>query len=218
MALLLGGSFNTAGCTGPLSTLEPAGPAAQAVSTLWWIMLLGASAILILVLGLLAMAFVTPARHTRARLWLVGGGVVFPGVVLAGLLAVGLVLGEQMIPHRGAEQVEVVAEAAQFRWRFSYPGTALAPTDNVLHIPAGQPVVVNLSTKDVIHSFWVPQLAGKMDAIPGRTNRLSIEAFTPGTYQGICAEYCGVGHSRHGFEVVAHTPENWQAMTGGSPP
>ncbi|OWK28310.1 cytochrome c oxidase subunit II [Sphingomonas mucosissima] len=205
-------ALTAAGCSGPMSTLDPAGPSAAAIAQLWWIMLAGAAAILALVLGLLALSF-RPPRQSSERLWLIGGGIVFPLTVLTALLVAGIVLGERSIPAR-TDALEVTAEASQYRWRFSYP-TGAAPTDGILHIPAGEPVTVAITTTDVIHSFWVPRLGGKMDAVPGHVNRLTIEASAPGTYLGICAEYCGTGHARHGFRVVAHAPPQWRAFNSG---
>lgn len=207
------------GCSGPLSTLDPAGPAADAIAILWWIMLAGSVAILLLVLGLIALAFRhgfrRSERPTSARLWLIGGGIVFPVTVLTALLVAGLVLGERTIPAAAGASVTVTAEASRYRWRFAYPGTAATATEDVLHIPAGRPVIVEIGTRDVIHSFWVPQLGGKMDAIPGHVNRLRIETFAPGTHAGVCAEYCGVGHAGHVFRVVAHAPAQWARFARG---
>ncbi|EQB05513.1 hypothetical protein L288_12775 [Sphingobium quisquiliarum P25] len=205
------------GCDAPLSALAPAGPTASAIAELWWIMLAGAAGILALVLGLLALSFRRRSRTAPERLWLIGGGIIFPITLLTALLAAAIVLGERSIPAR-AGAMEVEAESSQYRWRFSYPGTGALPTDETLHIPAGRPVTVALSTKDVIHSFWVPRLGGKMDAIPGHVNRLTIQASVPGTYFGLCAEYCGVGHSRHGFQVIAHAPAEWRAFAAGGRP
>ncbi len=81
---------------------------------------------------------------------------------------------------------------------------------NELHIPLGRPVVVDMVSEDVIHSFWVPKLGGKMDMIPGRTNRLKLQADKAGVYGGQCAEFCGGAHSLMGFVVVAHEPGDWQ--------
>src|SRR3546814_15122643 len=80
---------------------------------------------------------------------------------------------------------------------------------NELHIPVGKPVLLELEAANVIHSFWVPRLGGKMDMIPGRTNRLLIQADAPGIYKGQCAEYCGGPHALMGFVVVAHTPQDF---------
>src|SRR5207302_5431238 len=79
-------------------------------------------------------------------------------------------------------------------WQFDYQGTNVH-TANELHIPIHQKIVINLSSVDVIHNFWVPELAGKIYAIPGRHNRLMIEADQPNTYFGQCAEYCGTSHA-----------------------
>jgi cytochrome c oxidase subunit 2 len=81
---------------------------------------------------------------------------------------------------------------------------------NELHIPVGRPVVVDMVSEDVIHSFWVPKLGGKMDMIPGRTNRLKLQADKAGVYGGQCAEFCGGAHSLMGFVVVAHEAADWQ--------
>lgn len=205
-----------AGCSGHLSTLAPAGPAAQSIARLWWGMLAGSAAILLLVCVLLALSFGRP-RAASAKAWLVGGGIVFPAVVLAALLVAALVTGERLIPAASGAQ-GVAARAGQYRWTFAYPGTAARATAGVLHIPAGRPVTVTITTEDVIHSFWVPRLGGKMDAIPGHANRLTIMADAPGTYHGVCAEYCGTGHSGHVFRVVAHPAAGWAAFAQGARP
>ena len=80
----------------------------------------------------------------------------------------------------------------------------MVETDDTLYIPAGRPVDVIVTAEDVIHAFWVPQLAGKVDAIPGRRNLLRIEADRPGTHEGLCAEFCGLGHAAMRFELVAY--------------
>ncbi len=175
-------------------------------------MLAGATAILALVLALLALAFMRKGGASPSqRAWIVGGGLVFPGVVLAALLAYGLVVGEKLLPRAGAEVVRVAAVAERWRWTFSQgaPDGTRFMTIGTLHIPANRPVDVAITTRDVIHSFWVPRLAGKLDAIPGRTNVLRIEASAPGVYEAQCAEYCGIGHSGHNFRVIAH---DWSAQ------
>jgi heme/copper-type cytochrome/quinol oxidase subunit 2 len=150
------------------------------------------------------------ALAASERRWLLGGGVLFPAVVLAALLATGVVLGERAVP-RGRAALVVHAEATRWHWTFRYPGSGLAATRDELHIPAGTPVDVVITTTDVIHSFWIPRLAGKLDAIPGHPNRLRIEAERPGRFAGQCAEFCGVGHATHGFAVIAHDAAGWAA-------
>ncbi|WP_114966539.1 cytochrome c oxidase subunit II [Alkalilacustris brevis] len=193
-----------AGCDGPLSTLSPAGPVATEVAWLWWAMLAGAAAIAVLVGVLIAMGFGLP-RETPARRWTHGWGLGFSLAVLSTLLTAGLWVGERILP-RDDGAVEVRAHAFMWGWSFTQPGEggAMVETAGTLYIPTGQPVDVIVTSEDVIHSFWVPQLAGKIDAIPGRENVMRLQADSPGTYGGLCAEFCGVGHAGMRFELVAY--------------
>ncbi len=192
------------GCSGPLSTLQPGGATATEIAWLWWVMLGGAVALTMMMVVLIAMAFGAP-RDTGARVWTHGMGLAFSLVVLSATLGAGLWVGERILP-RDDGAVEVRARAFQWGWRFTHTDSDGNPveTDGLLHIPAGQPVDVLITSEDVIHSFWVPRLAGKLDAIPGRTNRARISADAPGTYAGLCAEFCGLGHARMRFDVQAH--------------
>ncbi|WP_075219445.1 cytochrome c oxidase subunit II [Acuticoccus yangtzensis] len=206
------------GCGGPLSMLDPAGPAARDIATLWWVMLVGALLIFVFVLALVVAAFRRPRtaapthsprdEAARERLFVVTLGIAFPVVVLLALLAYGLVIGERLLPRDEPSVVRVDAQARRSTWDFTYPGLGRT-SRNVLHIPAGRPVDVAITTADVIHSFWVPRLAGKLDAIPGHINVLRIEADRPGTYSGLSAEFSGPGYSHFKFEVVAHDPAGW---------
>jgi cytochrome c oxidase subunit 2 len=87
---------------------------------------------------------------------------------------------------------------------FRYPGNGGVKTEGILHLPAGVPVDVAVTSRDVIHAFWIPRLAGKIDAVPGHTNLLRIQASVPGRYQGLCNEFCGSGHSGMRFDVIVH--------------
>ncbi|KTQ95758.1 cytochrome C oxidase subunit II [Aureimonas ureilytica] len=206
-------SLGLSGCAGKLSILDPAGPAAQSTATLWWVMLSGATAILALVLALVAFAFLRPGwgQDIPPKRWLVWGGLVFPGVVLTALLVFALATGERLLAHPGAPGlVRVEARPYQWRWEFRYPGREGA-TETVLHVPAGQPIDVAVIGTDVIHAFWVPRLGGKIDAIPGHVNVIRLQADRPGTYGGVCAEFCGRGHAEMSFSVIAHPPENFEA-------
>lgn len=136
------------------------------------------------------------------RLWIGGLGLAMPVVVLTLLLVHALRLGAAALPAASGDALRIRAEASRWRWTFHYPDGGSSV--NRLDIPAGRPVDIVIDSVDVIHSFWVPRLAGKMDAIPGKTNIFRIEADAPGSYRGECAEYCGVGHAVHGFTVVAH--------------
>ena len=209
-----------AGCEGALSTVDPAGPSASHIATLWWVMLAGSFAILLMVLALLAAAFRPGRSGTRdegrhVRIWIIGLGLGFSLTVLAALLAYGLVIGERLLPRGGDEVVTVHAEARQWSWTFAYEDAPGVETENVLHIPAGRPVDVAITSADVIHSFWVPRLAGKLDAIPGHTNILRVEADAPGEYAGQSAEFSGTGYLGHRFVVVAHDGAGWERFLAG---
>ncbi|TCH98307.1 cytochrome c oxidase subunit II [Roseococcus sp. SYP-B2431] len=209
------------GCSGPLSTLDSAGPAARDVATLWWAMLAGATLLTLLVVALLALAFLRRARQgeTGAALWIGWLGLAMPGVVLLALLGSALVLGERMIARSEPGLVVVEATGHQWFWDFRQPGAEGAiATRDVLHIPAGRPVHVRIAAADVIHGFWVPRLAGKMDAIPGHVNVLRIEAAQPGVFEGQCAEFCGLDHTGHRFRVIAHDEAGWAAFQRGEGP
>lgn len=205
-----------AGCSGELSTLDPAGPRAENLATLWWVMFWGSVVLFTLVMVLFALAYLRKdwiERVTPGQ-WIVGGGLVLPIPVLVLLTGTALVLGEQSLPH-GEAALEIEAHASRWQWSFTYPDGRTMP-DQVLHMPAGQPVDFIVTAEDVIHSFWIPRLGGKIDAIPGHTNIIRLEADRPGTYWGQCAEYCGEGHDVMFFRVEAHEPEAFaQLMESG---
>lgn len=204
-----------AGCAGPLSTIDPAGPHARSVATLWWIMLGGATLLSLLVFAIFALAFRrgagTPPRPT---LWIGWLGLAMPSAVLAALLGYALVVGVDTLPTPRADGVAIDVVARRYAWDVAYPGGGR--TRDVLHIPAGRPVDLRITATDVIHSLWIPRLAGKMDAIPGHPNVLRIVADAPGIFRGECAEYCGTGHKDHRFTVVAHDAAGWAAFIGGT--
>ncbi|RVV99098.1 hypothetical protein EKE94_08385 [Mesobaculum littorinae] len=154
-------------------------------------------------------------RETPEGRFVIGLGLAFPLAVLAALLAYGLVVGERLMPRAGPDTVTVSAEGRQWDWRFGYADAPGIETRDVLHIPAATPVDVRITTVDVVHSFWVPRLAGKLDAVPGHTNVLRIEADAPGRYAGLGAEYNGPGYLGHDFTVIAHGPADWQAFLRG---
>jgi len=201
------------------SVFDARGLDAQAILELTWVMIAGATAIMLLVIALTAYAVLVAHRH---RQWLakasaiVVGGIVFPVVVLSALLVYGLfVAGELIAERKDALRVEVVGE--QWWWRVRYldaRGLARFETANEIRIPVGRPVELTLRSHDVIHSFWVPQLAGKMDMIPGKVNRMRMQARDAGVYRGQCAEFCGGPHAMMAFYVVAHDEEDygrWEA-------
>lgn len=197
-------------CSGPLSTLDPAGPVAEKIAWLWWGMLAGSAMLTVLVVGLVALAF-GPPRAVAARVWTHRLGLWFSISVLSVTLGAGLWVGERILPRGDA--LEVTAHAWQWGWRFGHPDGAGGwhHVEDALHIPAGQTVEVRVTSADVIHAFWVPRLAGKIDAIPGRENRLRLRADTPGIYAGRSAEFSGLGYAGMTFTVIAHDPADWPA-------
>jgi cytochrome c oxidase subunit II len=202
-----------AGCSGPASTLDPAGPAAATIATLWWVMLAGAAVLFTLVMVLFVLVIRRPGwgSDVSPTRWIVLGGLVLPAVVLPPLVAYGLVAGERLLPLMGNAPPRIEAEGRQWVWTFRYPAHGGVATTNVLHLPAGVPVDIAVTSVDVIHSFWVPRLAGKIDAVPGHTNLLRIRADEPGRYDGRCSESCGLGHTTMRFSVVVHRAEDFAA-------
>lgn len=210
------------GCqtTGPLSTLDPQGPQAALVARLWWIMAGGAVVVFVLVMAALAVALLAPtlaARLSPPR-WIVAGGLIFPLVLLVPLTAGALVAGDRIyrLPV-SAQPLRVEAIARQWDWRFRYPDHPDIPESDTLRIPAGETVQIEATSEDVIHSFWVPQLGGKIDATPGRIARLLVSADRPGDHIGLCSEYCGLGHDRMPVTVQVMSPDDFARWIGGPP-
>lgn len=199
----------------PPPVLDPQGPISQSVTTLAWVLFVLMTAIFVFVCAALWVAlYGSPAL--RARL---GGeavvrwfGLIIPAGILFLLLAGGTTLMAGLSTIRG-DELRMRVSGNLYWWRVSYldgAGKEEIADANELHIPVGRPVVIDMVTEDVIHSFWVPKLGGKMDMIPGRTNRLKLQADKAGVYGGQCAEFCGGAHSLMGFVVVAHAPADWE--------
>ena len=141
------------------------------------------------------------------------------GLEIAWTLAPALVLLIIAIPtiraifrtHAAAAPgaLEITVRAWQWWWEFQYPSLGIV-TANELHLPAGRPVMLRLEGPDVIHSFWIPQLGGKRDVIPGRVNFLSFTPDISGEYPGQCAEFCGVSHANMRKRVIVEAPENFE--------
>ena len=198
-----------------LSAFAPAGPEAATLLRLFWLMAAGAVVVWIAVLAIGWIAARRDRQPVRDARWLIlAGGVVTPTLVLTALLAHGLWLMPRVraaVPE-GALRVAVSGE--QWWWRVHYEA-ADVDTANEIHIPVGEPVVFTLSSPDVIHSFWVPALGGKMDMIPGRSNTLVLRADKPGIYRGACAEYCGASHAQMRLLVVAEPPAEFAQWLRG---
>jgi cytochrome c oxidase subunit 2 len=193
-----------------------ASAAAAKIAGLTWLMIALSAAMFALVVVIMILAIVRSRRRGVAedvdlrdvgRGWILWGGAVMPASVLLLVLAFALRLMYQRAPQDPAVTIRVTGH--QWWWQLDYaPSDAAAGqrafrAANELHIPVGKPVRLLLTAADVIHSFWVPQLNGKLDLIPGDTNDLRIEASRAGRFTGACAEYCGAQHAHMAITVVA---------------
>jgi cytochrome c oxidase subunit II len=217
------------GCGGTQSVLDPANPAAREVERLWWISFASTGVLSLVVLGGLFWAVArarrahgdpgrnvelpaSPARALEDRwILLLGGGL--PALFLVGFLVVAVRTGMSVAepPSEPALTVEVTGH--MFWWEITYPELGFV-TANELRIPVGVPVQVKVTSADVIHSFWVPGISpGKVDMVPGRTNRIWVLAEEPGRYRGQCTEFCGVQHALMSMLVIALEPDAFEAWT-----
>lgn len=195
------------------STLDTAGGAAQSIERLGLVLLIGASVIFLLVIGLLLYGVLSAPKRVAKRRWVIGGGLVFPVAVLSALLAYTLFISNELtsLPPVGSSEIRVIGK--RWWWEVRYRqanGMGEIALANELHVPVGRPVEIALSAADVIHSFWVPSLTGKLDMIPGQVNRLTLEATRPGVFRGQCAEYCGAQHALMAFYVIAEPEPAFQ--------
>lgn len=205
------------GCSGTQSALNPTGIDAERINLLFWIMTVGGALLLLLVVVLTALAIMGPAP-LRRRLsgealinWL---GIGLPVTLLTCLLIYGFMIlraGAQPDPADGSLRITVSGELWWWRVTYHTPDGRTVESANEIHLPVGQPVALDLRSADVIHSFWAPTIAGKLDMIPGRTNTLTVTARQTGVTRGQCAEYCGGAHAFMAFHVVAQAPEAFEA-------
>jgi cytochrome c oxidase subunit 2 len=193
------------------SMLDTHGTEARRVSGVWWLMFTLAALVYVVVAAFIVIAIVRGRRGKAEKkkapkddtfVWL--GGIVAPVIILA-VLAVVTVNTTEALRNPEAGELRIAVVGKRWWWDVTYPDSGVR-TANEIHIPVGQPVDIELTSDNVIHSFWVPQLAGKVDTIPGQTNHLRLTATSPGTYRGECAEYCGIEHAHMSFLVIADTP------------
>ncbi len=209
-------SLFIAGCSGtPVNMLDARGPAAANIAELWWVMFVLGTAIFLLVVGIV-LAIVLKRRSQadtdavdqrpdqRDNRWIMVGGIIMPLIVLA--VVFGFTMRSMADLNSDESELTIEVIGRRWWWEVNYPDLGIT-TANQIHIPVGVPVDIVLQSGDVIHSFWVPQLHGKMDAIPGRVNRLQIQADEAGHYRGECGEFCGIQHTHMGFVVVAQPPD-----------
>ncbi|WP_439599236.1 cytochrome c oxidase subunit II [Falsiroseomonas sp.] len=204
-----------AACSGVQTPLDPMGDHAARIAVLTWVLFLGGTAIFVLVMGLLVFALIAPARLRQAfgsRRFVVAGGIIFPTVTLIALLVYSLGVSRAVVLPGSDNPLRIEVIARQYWWEVRYPDEGEgAVTANELRLPVGREVELLLSSGDVIHSLWIPNLHGKMDMIPGRVNRQRIRADRPGVMRGQCTEFCGVQHTLMAFWAVAEEPADFDA-------
>ena len=206
----------------PLGYLDGAGPAARSIASLGW-GLLGISVAVCLITGALLVFSIFRRRSQadglgggddRSSLRWIGVGLSITTVLLLASAVWTLWTVRVVSDTARAPAVNINVTGQQWWWEVRYKSDTPSrefSTANELVIPTGVPVQLNLRSRDVVHSFWVPKLAGKMDMIPGQTNIIRIEADQPGIYRGQCSEFCGVQHAQMAFLVIALAPSDFQA-------
>lgn len=192
------------------STFETAGPAAARLASLGWAMTVIGAIVFLVVMALLLVPLWRrrnapivdgPPLPVNERAWILYAGTLAPGIILAGVFVMTLGAYRSSAPDAPAPlTIEVTGH--QWWWEIRYPDQHVL-TANEIHLPVGRRVKIVLKSGDVIHSFWVPNLAGKTDAIPGAVNTTWLEADTVGSWRGTCAEFCGMQHAHMALSVVA---------------
>jgi cytochrome c oxidase subunit II len=219
-ALAVLGGLLLCGCAGQPAVLDPRGPAAARITDLWWLLFWLGAAVFAVVMAALAVALfrrrradTPPDAGGRLVSALIGGGGIAMPIVVLAVALVATVLAGRALAAQSEPALIVEVTGHQYWWEIHYPEQGFT-TANELHIPAGQVVEVRLRSADVIHSFWVPQLHGKIDMVPGHANTIRIQADAPGEFLGQCAEFCGQQHTLMKFLVIAEEPgafDGWVA-------
>ena len=205
-----------AGCRGWQSATDPQGPQASQLNALFWLFVIVAAIIWALVMLVLAAALWRRSRppnpHEQRPAWIVGGAMAASVLVILGLTLASYVATRRISPET-ADPLTIRLKGYEWWWSATYADGRPADsftTANELHVPVRRPVRVDLEAEDVIHSFWVPNLTGKQDLIPGRSNSIVFTADRPGLYRGQCAEFCGLQHAHMALLVVAERPDEFQ--------
>ena len=217
-----------AGCGGIQSALDPAGPGAASIGSIWWLMLSVCAAVYVAVMAMLlgaiarrrrrglepGSALVPPEPRRERRMGqVVGVGVALTAAILILFVLASFQIGRALTARPAEPPVRIAVTAQRWWWDVRYqdpvPSNSFS-TANEIHIPVGRPVELTLRSADVIHSFWVPNLHGKKDLIPGQINTLYVQADRPGVFRGQCAEFCGFQHANMALYVVAESAEEFE--------
>lgn len=208
------------------SAVDAAGPQAARIAALWWLMFWALAAVFVLVMVALGWALVHRRRSIAAvgyeplgrveRRMGVAVGVAVGGtvVILLVLLVVSVSTGRSLSALRSHDPLTIEVTGRQWWWEVQYDASLPSErvtTANEIRIPVGRPVLVKLRSPDVIHSFWVPNLHGKRDLIPGLVNSIWLQADRAGVFRAQCAEYCGLQHAHMALAVVAEEPAAFEA-------
>ncbi len=196
-------------------SLDPQGPVAVEMARLWWLMLaLGGAVFLLFTVLLVRGLWRGPAGRASERGWLLGGGLVMPLVVVSLVLGFTLVAMTRLANQPSEDDLVIEIDGHQFWWEVRYPDLGVT-TANEIHLPVDRPILLRVRSVDVIHSFWIPSLAGKIDLLPDKTNTMSFSASAPGTYRGVCAEFCGLQHAKMAltaFVVAEDEFDEWARL------
>ena len=208
-----------AACTGnlPQDSLDPAGPVAERQLELFTLVFWIAVAVFVIVEGLLVFAMIR-FRHREGReprqihgnTRLEVAWTIVPAVILAGIAVPTVATIFDLSRGPAENALEITVTGHQWWWEVDYAEEKIV-TANEIHVPTDRQVYLTLTSEDVIHSFWVPRLAGKQDLVPGHTENLSFSAPEPGIYRGTCTEYCGLSHANMRFRVIAQEPSEFEA-------
>ena len=216
MLAVAAGPAGTVGVDDAMSgSLDPKGPNAEAILDLYWLMLgLGVVAFVVFAVALWIGLTRRPRQDDPERVqrrldrWILGGGIVLPVVVLVVVFG-ATVYVMRFLPDKPSEDALRI-EVTGFQWRYEvrYRDADVMLADE-LRLPVGRPVALYLTSQDVIHSFWVPELSGKLDMLPDGTNVLVLQADEPGEWTARCAEFCGLRHASMTMRVVAEPAEQF---------
>ena len=221
VSLLATTAVAVAACAGPHHVFDPAGGPARDIATLGWLLFAVCGVIYVLVMIVLTWALLR--RRTEAdgspetSRRLARGVALATGattMTIVGLTAASAVTGHGLTSPMGPAAITVDAIGHQWWWDFQFRDVSpdeFVSSPNELHVPLGHPVMIKTMSRDVIHSFWVPNLHGKRDLIPGQVTNTWIQADRPGVYRGLCAEFCGHQHAQMAFTVVVETPAKFKA-------
>jgi len=206
-----------ADCSGWQSALDAHGPSAVSLKQLIIVIVVVCSLVWMLVMTTMIVALlrrreVRPATPSPHRMTVAVTGAVVATVLIIGTFTVISFLATHALGVAGQDDLTIRVRGLQWWWGFEYIGPNPSDrfeTANEIHIPVGRNVRLKLEGLDVIHSFWVPSLAGKQDLVPGRSNELTIRADNPGVYRGQCAEFCGMQHAHMALLVIAQSQDDF---------